>query len=130
MLIIKSRGTSNGKIGHFLASLFSDFVPFPYDIPWLGRAIVVSDNVIIFCQSEQPWFYTFFHFIRKPPKNYYFVKKKNISDKSWKLEIYIFGRCRQNKIIWYHYWASEVKWFRTNRTPCWFMCQREIHFHK
>ena len=27
-------GTSNAKIGHFLASLFADAVPFPYDIPW------------------------------------------------------------------------------------------------
>ena len=25
---------SNGKIGHFLASLFADSIPFPYDIPW------------------------------------------------------------------------------------------------
>ena len=33
LLIIKSRDTSNGKIGHFLASLFADSIPFPYDIP-------------------------------------------------------------------------------------------------
>jgi hypothetical protein len=26
--------TSNGEIGHFLASLFADSIPFPYDIPW------------------------------------------------------------------------------------------------
>ena len=32
---IKSRDTSNGKIGHFLASIFADFIPFPYDIPCL-----------------------------------------------------------------------------------------------
>ena len=27
-------------------------------------------------------------------------------------------------MIWYHYWVSEVKWFRENKTPCsrcWFM---------
>ena len=35
LLIIKSGDTSNGKIGHFLASLFADSVPFPYDIPWI-----------------------------------------------------------------------------------------------
>ena len=35
LLIIKSRDTSNGKIGHFLASLFADSISFPYDIPWL-----------------------------------------------------------------------------------------------
>jgi hypothetical protein len=34
--IIKSRDTSNGKIGHFLASIFADSIPFPYDIPCLG----------------------------------------------------------------------------------------------
>jgi hypothetical protein len=33
LLIIKSQGTSNGKIGHFLATLFADSIPFPYDIP-------------------------------------------------------------------------------------------------
>ena len=34
LLIIKSRDTSNGKIGHFLAYLFDDSIPFTYDIPW------------------------------------------------------------------------------------------------
>jgi hypothetical protein len=29
LLIIKSQDTSNGKIGHFLASLFADSTPFP-----------------------------------------------------------------------------------------------------
>ena len=39
--------------------------------------------------KKTPIFHVF-HFIRKPPKNYYFVKKI-ISDKSLKLAIYIFG---------------------------------------
>jgi hypothetical protein len=37
LLIIKSRNISNGKIGHFLAYLFADSIPFPYDIPCLKK---------------------------------------------------------------------------------------------
>jgi hypothetical protein len=45
LLIIKSRDTSNGKIGHFLASLFADSIPFPYDIPWsTGSRFYHSNN--------------------------------------------------------------------------------------
>jgi hypothetical protein len=40
LLIIKSRDTSNGKIGHFLASLFADSIPFPYDIHWFRHSIL------------------------------------------------------------------------------------------
>ena len=42
LLIIKSRDTSNGIIGHFLASLFADSIPFPYDIPWSQLAVFKS----------------------------------------------------------------------------------------
>jgi hypothetical protein len=28
-------------------------------------------------------------------------------------------------MIWYHYWVSEVKWFRESRTPCWFVSTRD-----
>jgi hypothetical protein len=31
--IIQVKDTSNGKIGHFLTSLFVDSTPFSYDIP-------------------------------------------------------------------------------------------------
>ena len=36
-------------------------------------------------------------------------------------------------MIWYHYWVSEVKWFRENRTPCsrcWFMWPTRDPFSK
>ena len=35
----------DGKIGHFLASLFADSISFPYDIPWFGD---ISSEDIIF----------------------------------------------------------------------------------
>ena len=44
--------------------------------------------------------------------------------KSLKLEFYKFGSWSNKNITWYHYWVSEVKWCRENRTPCsrcWFM---------
>ena len=44
LLIIKSRDTSNGKIGHFLAYLFADSIPFPYDIPCFDLALHFSFN--------------------------------------------------------------------------------------
>ena len=44
LLIIKSRDTSNGKIGHFLASLFADSIPFPYDIPWFQSRFLEIDQ--------------------------------------------------------------------------------------
>ena len=28
-------------------------------------------------------------------------------------------------MIWYHYWVSEVKWFREILTPCWFVSTRD-----
>ena len=44
LLIIKSLDTSNGKIGHFLASLFADSVPFPYDIPCSNTQVNITNN--------------------------------------------------------------------------------------
>ena len=58
--------------------------------PTLGRSNVVADNVIIFCQSKKKTIFHLFHFIRKTPKIEYFVKK-NISNKTWKLDLYWFG---------------------------------------
>jgi hypothetical protein len=48
---------------------------FQSDRTLIGRKVDRSHGNVIFCQSEKTIFHLF-HFIRKPPKNYYFLGKK------------------------------------------------------
>jgi hypothetical protein len=48
----KSRDTSNDKIGHFLASLFADSVPFTYDISWF-MGILTRIGAKVFVNNVQ-----------------------------------------------------------------------------